>query len=148
VTVTTRDNRPCPRDRTPLKSHRHTIIGAWLCSACRGLWLPGATVEKALGHVADSKHVAVGATAAASPLACPEDGASMAALKYRGVEVDLCPQCHGVWLDRGELQHVTTGTALGGLGAVAPTAHAQGDALGAGDVLLEIIGFLAQLFIF
>jgi len=23
-----------------------------------------------------------------------------------GIEVDFCPECHGVWLDQGELQHL------------------------------------------
>lgn len=25
----------------------------------------------------------------------------------KGVEIDVCPQCQGVWLDRGELERLT-----------------------------------------
>lgn len=32
---------------------------------------------------------------------CPEAVLSM--MDRQGVEVDYCPQCRGVWLDRGEL---------------------------------------------
>ncbi len=33
---------------------------------------------------------------------------------YRaGIEVDVCPQCRGVWLDRGELDKLITGAGPG-----------------------------------
>ena len=48
----------------------------------------------------------------------------------QGVEIDYCPQCRGVWLDRGELDklierstHQHIGTAAP---APAPTAAPQG----------------------
>ena len=34
---------------------------------------------------------------------CPVDETVLAISERRGVEVDYCPQCRGVWLDRGEL---------------------------------------------
>jgi uncharacterized protein len=34
---------------------------------------------------------------------CPVDGATLAMADRQGVEIDYCPQCRGVWLDRGEL---------------------------------------------
>ena len=34
---------------------------------------------------------------------CPVDGTVLAMADRQGVEVDYCPQCRGVWLDRGEL---------------------------------------------
>jgi len=30
----------------------------------------------------------------------------MVALTYKGVEIDVCPSCHGVWLDPGELEKI------------------------------------------
>jgi hypothetical protein len=30
-------------------------------------------------------------------------GASLVTSYRQGIEIDHCPQCHGVWLDRGEL---------------------------------------------
>jgi Zn-finger nucleic acid-binding protein len=33
--------------------------------------------------------------------ACPD--ATLAMTDRQGVEIDYCPQCRGVWLDRGEL---------------------------------------------
>ena len=34
---------------------------------------------------------------------CPLDGTELRMTDRQGVEVDYCPQCRGVWLDRGEL---------------------------------------------
>ncbi|MDH6532945.1 Zn-finger nucleic acid-binding protein [Aurantimicrobium minutum] len=37
---------------------------------------------------------------------CPTDGSTLAMSDRSGVEIDYCPQCRGVWLDRGELDKI------------------------------------------
>lgn len=37
---------------------------------------------------------------------CPQDGVEMDHVSRHGVEIEHCPQCGGVWLDRGELDHL------------------------------------------
>ena len=34
---------------------------------------------------------------------CPIDGETLMMSERQGVEIDYCPRCRGVWLDRGEL---------------------------------------------
>lgn len=34
---------------------------------------------------------------------CPVDGNELKIADRQGIEIDFCPQCRGVWLDRGEL---------------------------------------------
>ena len=34
---------------------------------------------------------------------CPVDGETLLLSERQGVEIDYCPSCRGVWLDRGEL---------------------------------------------
>lgn len=34
---------------------------------------------------------------------CPTDGETLLLSERQGVEIDYCPRCRGVWLDRGEL---------------------------------------------
>ena len=34
---------------------------------------------------------------------CPVDDATLLMSERSGVEIDYCPECRGVWLDRGEL---------------------------------------------
>lgn len=37
---------------------------------------------------------------------CPIDGTALAMTDRNGVEIDYCPTCRGVWLDRGELDKI------------------------------------------
>ncbi|WP_300010068.1 zf-TFIIB domain-containing protein [uncultured Roseobacter sp.] len=37
---------------------------------------------------------------------CPVDGTTLVITDRSGVEIDYCPQCRGVWLDRGELDKI------------------------------------------
>lgn len=37
---------------------------------------------------------------------CPIDGTPLVMTDRSGVEIDYCPQCRGVWLDRGELDKI------------------------------------------
>jgi Zn-finger nucleic acid-binding protein len=37
-------------------------------------------------------------------LMCPNCRTGMKEIAREGVTIDMCPDCHGVWLDRGELQ--------------------------------------------
>ena len=39
-------------------------------------------------------------------LSCPNCSTSMTLKNRLGVEIDQCPRCKGVWLDRGELEKV------------------------------------------
>ena len=37
---------------------------------------------------------------------CPVDGTQLVMTDRSGVEIDYCPACRGVWLDRGELDKI------------------------------------------
>lgn len=39
-------------------------------------------------------------------LMCPNCNVSMQAVTRSDVELDMCPSCRGVWLDRGELEKI------------------------------------------
>jgi hypothetical protein len=38
---------------------------------------------------------------------CPKCGMELIALDYKGIEVDKCSECEGIWLDAGELEAVS-----------------------------------------
>lgn len=48
---------------------------------------------------------------------CPVDGETLVMADRSGVEIDYCPKCRGVWLDRGELDKI-----IDRAGAAAPAA--------------------------
>lgn len=37
---------------------------------------------------------------------CPTDGTDLQMTERRNVEIDYCPKCRGVWLDKGELDKI------------------------------------------
>ncbi|QDW31212.1 hypothetical protein FFF93_016670 [Arthrobacter sp. KBS0702] len=53
---------------------------------------------------------------------CPLDSVDLVMTERSGVEIDYCPQCRGVWLDRGELDKIIDRAAdsYRGPGPVAP----------------------------
>ena len=52
-------------------------------------------------------------------MSCPVCRVPLAMSDRQGIEIDYCPQCRGVWLDRGELDKIIERSA-----APAPTAPA------------------------
>jgi hypothetical protein len=43
---------------------------------------------------------------ASQRLRCPRDGGDLEERAFQNVRIDVCPKCHGVWLDTGELEMV------------------------------------------
>jgi Zn-finger nucleic acid-binding protein len=39
---------------------------------------------------------------------CPVDNTVLAMAERYGIEIDYCPECRGIWLDRGELDKIIT----------------------------------------
>jgi Zn-finger nucleic acid-binding protein len=37
---------------------------------------------------------------------CPNDQTELQMTERQGIEIDYCPNCRGVWLDRGELDKI------------------------------------------
>ena len=44
-------------------------------------------------------------------MTCPVDGTALRQAERHGIGVDYCPQCRGVWLDRGELDKIVERSA-------------------------------------
>jgi Zn-finger nucleic acid-binding protein len=51
---------------------------------------------------------------------CPIDNADLVMSERQGIEIDYCPSCRGVWLDRGELDKI-----IDRAGPSAPQARAE-----------------------
>ena len=54
---------------------------------------------------------------------CPIDGTELMMSERQGIEIDYCPKCRGVWLDRGELDKVIERSAAELTPAAAPVQH-------------------------
>lgn len=79
---------------------------------------------------------------------CPIDGTQLVMTDRSGVEIDYCPQCRGVWLDRGELDKIIerSATQFGHAGRESRMkgeeyAHPRGRKKRAGSFLDDIFDF-------
>ncbi|SEM87482.1 hypothetical protein SAMN04488077_10915 [Roseovarius tolerans] len=75
---------------------------------------------------------------------CPIDGTALVIAERAGVEIDYCPQCRGVWLDRGELDKIIDRSASE---AVAPP-RSDDRGYSGGKPRKKRGGFLEDLFDF
>jgi uncharacterized protein len=57
---------------------------------------------------------------AVSAMLCPVCHVGLSMTDRQGVEIDFCPQCRGVWLDRGELDKIIERSAQGAAPAAPP----------------------------
>lgn len=64
-----------------------------------------------------------------TPFDCPRCGVGLAMSERQGIEIDYCPQCRGVWLDRGELDKIIE-RAETGQAPVPPSVPAPGSPAG------------------
>ena len=56
---------------------------------------------------------------------CPTDNATLVMSERAGIEIDYCPDCRGVWLDRGELDKILDRAAADSPAPAAAPAPAQ-----------------------
>lgn len=74
---------------------------------------------------------------------CPVDGETLVIAERSGVEIDYCPKCRGVWLDRGELDKIVERA-----GPAAPAQDYRPDAHGQRPYKKKRESFLGDLFDF
>ncbi len=55
---------------------------------------------------------------------CPNDDTTLVMTERQGIEIDYCPECRGVWLDRGELDKIIERSSADAPAAAAPAPQA------------------------
>ena len=98
----------CPKCQVRMREMDAEVPGKKVmmdaCPSCNGIWLDRGELRKVLGDrkLADYLTKDIG-TRTESPLVCPRCGGLMDYEHAEEVEVDVCLDCRGVWLDAGEL---------------------------------------------
>jgi Zn-finger nucleic acid-binding protein len=103
----------CPRDGLPLALHTHGEASLHACDACHGFWISGAQREQwmqlhpAAPLAATRRGPKPGQRRKFAAIHCPACACTRLLIrKVEDVEIDVCPQCRGLWLDAGELERV------------------------------------------
>jgi Zn-finger nucleic acid-binding protein len=97
----------CPRDQAELVIERHQNIEIERCPQCKGGWLDEGELpqlEATVESTEEQRRAMIEYATRASELSCPKCGAQMSAFNYRAynLELDVCVERHGFWLDEGE----------------------------------------------
>jgi Zn-finger nucleic acid-binding protein len=100
----------CPRDNSGLTQKNIEGVDLFQCARCHGVWIPkdslltlasSRNISPLTDHIAGESlppHFTQGS------LSCPLDNTNMHFHSIGAIEVDVCSACHGVWLDKGELE--------------------------------------------
>ena len=100
----------CPIDAKKLSLTRSDRLELMACEACAGAWMPANSAGALLSRLAAASPLqqkffdTVRREGRESKLSCLECRTTMRTLSHRGVEIDVCQDCGGIWFDGGELQ--------------------------------------------
>ena len=111
----------CPIDNSELQSQTYEAdLTVDACSECGGMWLDRGELEAIqetkerdysdeLSRMPDLGYNAylLAQQKTGRSIQCPNCNVEMEAREYARcsqVMIDVCPQCHGIWLDKGEIE--------------------------------------------
>ncbi len=104
----------CPRCAVELAAAAHGAVEAHRCPLCRGFWMHQEGLAQDIRHTAEQKGVRLSGVSLleGSPtptdLPCPAcNGVLLETLTMRGVSVERCPSCGGLFLQEGEGELIT-----------------------------------------
>lgn len=145
----------CPRDSSEMQYEGFWKYPRHSCATCGGVLLSERDAAETAGQGGKTFAAAAGADKLPEgELRCPRDSCLLRVLNHRGVQVDVCPACKAVWLDRGELEKVMA-RASQAAEAAQPTGEFQlsqkppatspsQDAKSALDIALDVLGIFSR----
>lgn len=107
----------CPSDHSTIVPHVIDGTAVHRCPTCEGIFLPGGLFREIRAGAAIQAHrqkesVTEEIKQQLRKLNCPNDANPMMSFMFKGVEIDVCAKCYGVWLDRGEIERITSQIGL------------------------------------
>ena len=101
----------CPRDGTELVSGENGGVAFATCPACRGTWASlnaGSEQADQIRKLPDKASLVSRRHQHHEPAECPLHPGELMMQRYlQGIQLDVCPQCDGLWLDPGEYRYLS-----------------------------------------
>lgn len=94
----------CPVDDSTLLASGFGGVTSHRCPQCLGAYVPGNLLREVRAHAALELHRQRDDGGRVRP--CPGDGTMMKPLHFKGIDLDICPDCHGVWLAAGQVSRL------------------------------------------
>ncbi|HEY3447661.1 MAG TPA: zf-TFIIB domain-containing protein [Myxococcales bacterium] len=106
--------RPCPACEGPLSTARLAGVTVDGCDQCGGVWMDAGEIQKLAGWPAALEAVGrrfkgSSVNLSLGKLGCPACGGALEPHEFpslRGIELDRCASCGGLWLDAGEARQI------------------------------------------
>lgn len=98
---------PCPKCKGYMHARRQRGVEIDLCAECEGVWLDEGELARLAGTKRDVP--ATGEEMTVTRFACPRCGSTLLCQRYSSeheLMIDICGECNGVYLDKGELYKV------------------------------------------
>jgi len=103
-----------------LQTIEHSGVEIELCARCGGLWLDGGELQEVMQHydssiTPETFSRGLGDSKGPGHKLCPEGHGHLEEYLWGrsiAIEIDRCVKCKGIWLDRGELDHLQVGDDL------------------------------------
>jgi Zn-finger nucleic acid-binding protein len=104
-------NLTCVKCTSVLDKARVADIEVDLCPSCGGLWLDHGEIERlGRGKPADVDQLRMALTGSTTPdiasetqTSCPACPGTLKEVKLGPINIEYCGKCHGIFLDKGEL---------------------------------------------
>lgn len=101
----------CPNDQTELQPAKRDGVDMQACAKCNGMWLTSQeldALEDKTFQLGDEEKGSLVFSTEPSNRACPQCGKPLKTFAYRlyDLELDLCEDGHGYWLDADEDKRV------------------------------------------
>jgi Zn-finger nucleic acid-binding protein len=100
------ENMYCPVDQSRLHEKLVEGLSSHRCQLCHGIFIPGDFFRQVKAQAALQVHreIAGNTPNLNTPRLCPKRCSTMMLMHIKGIEIDVCPHCDGIWLDSGELE--------------------------------------------
>lgn len=131
------------------------------CDTCKGIFVEGYIFSEIRAVYAMENHKRATGNGEIirrsdnAVLSCPKDGKSMHTIIFKGVEIDVCSSCHGIWFDEGEIEKINAQVTmakpvnLANIVEEKPLTYRRAgaiDGLDGIDIAGGIIGFIASMY--
>ena len=107
----------CPKCNNDQAIEFSYAAGTYNCPSCSGCWMEYSPYKKYLEERDDVASEAFRSiwdlrAEQSSSLKCPQDNAPLYIFTYKGVELEFCQQCKGMWFDAKELENFSKNNPL------------------------------------
>ncbi len=102
----------CPRCAETALVDQHGVLHEAVCPSCQGRFLDEAAARQVIEYelgIENEQLQELSALFGGLTLTCPGCGQSTRPVTLRGVPVDVCFRCGGLWCDAGELERLSSG---------------------------------------